>query len=492
MKPSNNEGAMPLSLAQQDYLRDVGKAVGNAPHGDKRALVKGAAKTLGMSVQTVYRHLETMGLTPGARGERKKRSDAGKRSVGPDLALTIGGMVQTARRLNDKKTMTVEGACAIQAANGLGVVDPETGEVAMPHHSTVMRTMRELGCHPKQLKRGSPTGRVRSRHPNASAQLDSTVCVLYRFGGKIAIMDERLYNERKPGKLVEINNLRIIRYVYTDHATHNFYLHYVLAPGENAAGVLETLIAAMSDRGPRDPMHGIPGHLYLDPSSAHRSSLLAEFCKRLGTKLQHHTPGRANATGSVEKAHHIVETQFEGRFRFTAVQGLEELQALADKWRMHYNATAIHSRHGMSRNAAWQKIRAEQLRTASREALAAVCHWGHVERTVSGSMTISVDTKLPGIGKQEYDLRNLANYGVVPGDKVLAELNPFRAPDIYVIKKMPDGSERRWEVSPIMKDEWGFDASAPVMGESYKAMPKTLIDHALDDIQNIANPSGDA
>jgi len=187
-------------------------------------------------------------------------------------------------------------------------------------------------------------------------------------------------------------------------------------------------------------MHGIPDHLYLDPSSAHRSSLLAEFCKRLGTKLQHHAPGRANATGSVEKAHHIVETQFEGRFRFTAVHGLEELQALADKWRMHYNATAIHSRHGMSRNAAWQKIRAEQLRTASREALAAVCHWGHVERTVSGSMTISVDTKLPGIGKQEYDLRNLANYGVVPGDKVLVELNPFRAPDIYVIKTMPDGS----------------------------------------------------
>jgi hypothetical protein len=484
---------MPLTPAQQEYLRAVAQDVENAPHGGKRALVKGAAQTLRMSVQTVYRHLADMGVTAGSRGERKKRSDAGKRSVDRDLALAVGGLVQKGRRLHGKKTMTMELAVKVLEANGHGAVNQETGEVTMPSVSTLSRTMREYGCHPEQLKRGAPTGRVRSLHPNHSWQMDASVCVLYnRFDGKIAMMDERKYNATKPGKLLEISNLRIIRYVVADHTTHNFYLFYVLAPGESATGALSALIAAMSDRGPRDPMHGAPFHLYTDPASAHRSSLMREFCDRLGIKLQHHEAGRANATGSVEVAMSIVESQFEGRLRFTSIDDLAGLQARADFWRMHYNATAIHGRYKKTRNGAWLEIRPEQLRTASHEALTAVSCWGLTEPTVSGSMTISVDTKLPGVGPQKYDLRNLAHVGLRPKDKVRVELNPFRAPDIIVIKSMPDGSERRWEVSPIVKDEWGFDVSAPVMGESYKALPKTDIDRSLEDIKTNAYPDGKA
>jgi len=483
---------MPLTRAQQESLRALAQNVERAAHGAKRPLVEAAAQSLGLSVQTVYRHLADMGETAGAKGQRKKRSDAGKRSVDRDLALAVGGMVHTARRDHGKKTMTMELAAEVLEANGHGTVNQETGEVTMPSVSTLSRTMREYGCHPKQLKRGAPTGTVRTLFPNHSWQMDATVCVLYRFGKHIVIMDERKYNAAKPGKLLEINNQRIIRYVITDHTTHNIYVHYVLAAGESAAGALTALIAAMSDRGPRDPMHGVPFHLYTDPASAHRASLMTEFCDRLGIKLQHHAPGRANATGSVEVAHRIVEYEFEGRLRFTSVDELAGLQARADFWRMAYNATAIHSRYGTSRNAAWLKIRSDQLRTASREALIAVSRWQVEPRTVSDRLSISVDTRLPGVGVQEYDLRNLAHAGLRPKDKVLVELNPFRAPDIIVIKTMPDGSERRWEVSPIVKDEWGFDVSAPVMGESYKACPKTVIDHALDDIKKNAYPDGKA
>ena len=62
------------------------------------------------------------------------------------------------------------------------------------------------------------------------------------------------------------------------------------------------------------------------------------------------------------------------------------------------------------------------------------------------------------------------------------ELNPFTAPALIVVKTISDGEERRWEVSPIVKDEWGFDASAPVMGESYRVMHETDTDRALKDI----------
>lgn len=484
---------MALTKAQTESLRALALALEQARRGEKRALVEESAERLGLSVASVYRELaairsggavgETAG-TIGTGGQRKKRADAGTRCVDRDLALQLAGLVHTARRQNGKKTMTMKRAARILEDNGYGAVNPENGEVTMPSVSTLSRVMREHGCHPEQLKRGAPTGTVRTRHPNHSWQMDPSVCVLYYLpGGKMAVMDERQYNERKPGKLVDIGNQRILRYIITDHCTHSLYLHYAVGRGETAAGALTALIEAMSDRGPLDPMHGIPLHLYADPASAHRASLMTEFCQRLGIKLQHHTAGKANATGSVEVAQRIVENEFEGRLRFASVTDLAGLQAMADSWRIHFNAYARHTRLRMPRNAAWIKIRPEQLRTASKDALIAISRWKLEERTVSDRLTISVDTRLPGLPPQEYDLRNLAYAGLRARDKVRVELNPFTAPDIIVIKTMPDGEERRWEVSPIVKDEWGFDASAPVMGESYKALPKTDTDRALEDIK---------
>ena len=483
-----------LTTAQQDTIRQLAADLAAAPRGGKRAMVEACAARLGVTAPTVYRALrEVAGSLSRKDGEpRKKRSDAGRRSVNLDLALQVAGLVHTARRANGKKTMTLDRAVHILAANGQGVVNPETGEVTMPSVSTLSRAMKEYGCHPGQLRRGAPAGRVRSPHPNHSWQTDASVCVLYYMpGGKMALLDERTYNARKPGRLVDIGSQRITRYPVVDHCTGCFYVHYAVERGESAAGALTALIEAMSDRGPRDPMHGVPLHLYTDPGSAYRSSLLREFCERLGIKLQHHAAGAARSTGAVEVVQNIIETQFESRLRFSDVSDLGKLQALADQWRRHYCATARHSRLGMPRAQAWTRIRAEQLREASRDALIAISHWKHEVRTVSDRMTVLVDTRLPGLPPQEYDLRNLAWAGVRPGDKVRVELSPFTAPAIIVIKAMPDGEERRWEVRPIEKDEWGFDAAAPIMGEAYRAMPETDSARALKDITQAARPVGD-
>ena len=481
-----------LTQAQQEDLRRLAADLQAAPRGGKRPMVEAVAARLGVSVPTVYRALrEVAGAPVRADGEpRKKRNDAGRRSVDRDLALQVAGLVHTARRANGKRTMSLDRAVEILAANGQGAVNAETGEVAMPSVSTLSRAMREYGCHPAQLAPGTPAGRVRSPHPNHSWQTDASVCVLYYMpGGKMALLDERTYNERKPGRLVDIGNQRITRYPVVDHCTGCFYVHYAVERGESATGALTALIEAMSDRGPRDPMHGVPFHLYTDPGSAYRSSLLREFCGRLGIRLQHHAAGAARATGAVEVVQNIIERQFESRLRFADVSDLGKLQAMADRWRRHYNATARHARLGMPRAQAWTRIRPDQLREASRDALIAISHWRHEERTVSDRMTVRVQTRLPGLPPQEYDLRNLAWSGVRPGDKVRVELSPFRAPAIIVIKTMPDGEERRWEVQPIIKDEWGFDAGAPIMGEAYQAMPETDSAKAARDIARAAAPA---
>lgn len=477
---------MTLTPAQTHALRALADRLSAAPRGLRSALVRDTALALGLSVTSVYRRLKEMDVT----GKRKTRSDAGRRKVDRDLALLVGGLVHTAQRANDKRTTTIKEAVRIVADNGLGVPDPETGEIVMPSVSTVARAMRAMGCHPSQLGRGKATGRMRSPHPNWMWQVDASVCVLYYLpGGRMSVLDERIYNARKPGRLADIGDQRITRYVVVDHCTGYLYVRYALERGESATGVLTTLIEAMSDRGPRDPMHGVPLHLYADKGSGNRNGLITEFCERLGVKLLYHAAGTANATGAVEKAQDIVERHFEGRLRFTEISQIEQIQALADRWRRHFNAHAVHTRLRVPRSVAWLRITDDQLRTASRDALIAISHWPVVERTVARDMTVRVDTRLPQYGVQVYDLRNLAYAGLSPSDKVRVELNPFRAPAVIVIKTMPDGTERRWDVEPIQRDEWGFDAAAPVAGLEYRSLPDTVSDKSLKDIAERAAPT---
>ena len=63
----------------------------------------------------------------------------------------------------------------------------------------------------------------------------------------------------------------------------------------------------------------------------------------------------------MEKANDIVEIAFESGLKFVSVQSIDELNALCDKWLRYYNGREIHSRHGMTRYIAWQKISSEQL-----------------------------------------------------------------------------------------------------------------------------------
>lgn len=477
-----------MDKAQAQIIHTLAQDLTASTPKGRGELVQRAALALGKSVKTVYRLLKAAGWDAG----RKTRCDAGKSAVNEDLALTVGGLVTRATRANGKRTLTIEGACRMLGAQGYGVTDAETGEVKMPSPKTISTAMRRLGCHPDQVARGKATGRQRSEHPNHVWEVDSSVCVLFYLPGgkKMRLMDERLYNIKKPGRLVEIGRQRVIRYVVVDHCTHSLYVRYDQAAGEDAAGVLTTLIDAMTDRGARDPMHGVPRVLYMDKSGGNQSRLIRNFCATLGIDLQYHAAGSASATGSVEVAQNIVEREFESRLRFMEIGQLAQLQEAADKWRRHYNAHAIHRRLGCSRNAAWLRITAEQLRVAEREVLTAVAHWGEQERTVQPDYTIRVDTRSHGV--QTYDLRVLGLHGVHVRDKVTVTLNPFNAPEIVVSKAMPDGTELRFNVQPMQRDDYGFDAAAPVIGQEWGQRQPTPVEQATEKMDALATAGGTA
>lgn len=470
-----------LTPAQVGYLFELAAQLRAAPAsgGERGALAIRAAETLGRSVKTVYALLKKH---TGWQSGRKPRADAGQTCVSRDLAIATSGLVHVAQRQNDKEIKTIKAARENMAANGHGVINQETGEVTMPSQATLSRAMRRYGCHPAQLCQATPATQLRSLHPNHTWQVDASVCVLYRMRGSqdVRLLNERDVNEHKPKKLIEMADRRIIRYVVTDHYSGSIYVRYEQARGEDALGVIKTLISAMSDRGSRDPMHGTPVNLMCDPGGGNKSSLTLNFLDQMGIRHLPHSAGNARATGSVEKAQDIVERGFEGRLRFMDMPSLEMLQERADAWRSHFNATAVHRRTRRTRNAVWGTISEAHLRTVSREVMEAIAVWGDVRRPVDAHFRISVDTKVFGI--QEYDLRELGYHGLCVKDSVIVRLNPFLAPVIRVIKQQTDGTELVFEVSPIEKDAAGFDITAPVIGREYRAHPKGKTQRALDDV----------
>lgn len=475
---------MALTAAQIQQLHLTAQRLEAAENGVRGEIIARVAALLGCANKTVYSHLKKYA---GWSSGKKKRADAGKTCVDAELAHTAAGLVHMARRQNGKKTLSIKASCEKLAANGYGVVNPETGEVTMPSAEHLARVMKShYGCHPDQLLKASPAVRIRSPHPNHTWQVDASVCVLYRLPGKggVGLINERDYNKHKPGKLVEIAGQRIIRYVVTDHYSHNLYVQYEQARAEDALGVLRALMGAMCDRGPRDPMHGIPHILYVDPGSGNKSSLVLQFLQRLDVRHIPHAAGNARATGSVESAQNIVECGFEATLRFMAVPGMEELQAAADRWRRHYLATAVHGRTRVTRNAAWLRVSDAQLRTVERPVLEAIAAWGDVTRKIDDHFRISLDTRVYGV--HEYDLRELGYHGINAGDTVAVRLNPFRAPVVTVVKALPDGTELIFDVPPVQKDAAGFDLSAPVIGEEFKALPETRSEKALKRIKQMA------
>lgn len=474
------------SSEQLRLISDAARALEKTDpcNGDRGRIVARLAETLNRSLNTTYQYLKKYGAWESGKKPRKGK---GETCVPEALCRKIAGLVICGDRANGKRPMCIKDAVKRWEANGEGIADPETGEVTMPSVETISRAMRRYGCHPNQLRVASPSVRMRTEYPNRLWQADASVCVLYRIRGtgNIGLMKEESYNEKKPENLIKIRNTRIVRYIVVDHCSGNFYLRYEQAAGEDAKGFLDTLIDAITDRGPQDVMHGVPEILYTDPGPGPASSLVTGFCGQMGITPAQHVPGRARATGSVEKCQDIVECKFESRLRFLEVPDVAQLQALADRWRRYFCATAIHTRTKKTRNDVWLSIPAEKLRTAEADVMHSIAAWGEVRCQVKDDFTISADTRTH-YGVRRYDLRELGYHGLQVRDSVSVRLNPYKAPSIIAVIEKPDGERVSFEVPPMQFDGAGFDLGAPAFGEGFKAMPKTRAEKNLEAIKKEA------
>lgn len=462
-----------MNAAHTEYFVDLMRKLDIAPRGERRSLVEDAASFMGCGVATIYRRLERVGWSSG----RRTRSDCGKLCVDEDLALLAGGMVRAATRANGKKTLPLTTTSKVLEYNGKGVWDDKTGKRKMPSASTMARAMKRYGCHPKQVQRGAPSQTLRTLHPNQVHEMDASVCVLFYLPkGKVVVMDEKKYNENKPKHLEKARKDRVIRWVITDHFSSMIFVRYTLG-SEDSKNAIDVMIDAWCKRDhDGDIFHGVPNILYTDKGPAFVSTLTKTFLNRLKVQPIEHAAGNAQATGQAEKAHDIVETQFEGFLRFLDIDNLEELNAHLDAWRIAYNATVIHKRHKKTRNAMWMHITPGQLRIPeSVEALKAVVASPPAEKKVKGDLILRYTPK--GYEPQTYSLYGIE--GIMIGGKIGVALNPYEAPAVDVIVTSAEGEERIYTLQPIKRDRAGFDITSPVIGEEFKALKDTITDKAI-------------
>lgn len=458
-------------LAEMQLLQSIADRLRAAPHGGRRAIVDDGAAALGVSAQTLYQRLRGVGFSSG----RKLRADRGDTRVSAEGMRNVAAILQASRRTTGKRLLPVCDAMSVAAANGL------LTEQVSP--STLLRVMRREGCHPDQLDRATPHTPMRSLHPNHVWQLDASVCVIYYLkSGRVGVMDERKFNARKPSDLARVDNRRVLRYALTDHYSGNTIARYYHTAGEDQRSLFEFLMHAFTAQAGR-VMHGVPWMLVWDAGSANQSHGIKTLLTALGVRHWAHTPGNSRAKGQVECVHNIIERKFEGRLTFTRVDSVESLNAHLDTWLLSHTGTDIHRRHGHTRDALWQTIRADQLRICPpRETCAVLMHSKPEPRVVAGNLTISYTPR-----KGERATYSVAHIdGVRVGERLHVVLNPYHAPAIFVVGQAEDGSTRYTECMPVETDAAGFFATSPVFGEGYAAQADTDVDTARKDANELA------
>lgn len=459
-----------MNAAMTERLNEIAREAEKCGRGGKTAYLKEQAEALGISLATLHRKLGEVVLKP----TRKRRADAGKSALTYEEAQAISTLVMETMRKNGKRLTTVSAAVEMLRANGeiaAEKVDEATGEVSKLSDSTIVRALREYQLHPDQLLQPEPVTRMKSEHSNQWWQIDPSLCVLYYLprngkdtGLRVAGYEE--FYKNKPGNLKKIELDRVWRYTGTDHTSGTICVRYYFG-GETSANLCDFFIYMMQAKQDiaKDPFRGVPKNVMLDPGSANTSAAFKNLCKALDVHVQINKPGNPRAKGQVEKANDIVETAFESSLKLVEVESIDELNGLAERWMRYYNGTKEHSRHGMTRYQAWNKIKAEQLILPPP---AEYCR----ELAISAPKEAKVSPELEiRFGGRYYSVKEIP--GVIVGQKVLVAKNPWDETGARVATWDADGNEVWQAVTAIEFDEFGFRESAALMGKEYKPAADT-------------------
>lgn len=460
-----------LQPCSMEAMRDLARRLEAAGHGARTTLITEAAGHYGISQQTLYRKLGAVGWTSG----RKARADKGTTSVSESALVALAGMQKVAVRDNGKQTLHTPLAVSLADASGIEV------PVSAAQVNRLLRA-RKQDVKSQQMER--PVTEMRAAYPNHTHEVDPSLCLLYYMRGHQYLMEERKFYKNKLENFAKVK-LKVWRYVAYDRASGCLAVRYFEAAGENQRNLFDFLTWAWS-RKLEISWWGVPKMLLWDKGSANSAGAILNFLDALEVEALTHEAGNARSKGGVENGNNLVEVGLESRLRFSPVDSVEELNAMAVLWQEAYNANSLPRldtrirREGIpptARYALWQKIRAEQLRELPDIELCRAYLLGREDtRKVRPNLTITFRHP-QGDSARTYDVDALP--GVVAGCEVTVRPLVFGNLAIQITVPRYDGEALHYRLEPTREyDEFGQLATAPIIGERYAAKAHTDIERA--------------
>jgi len=435
------------------WHRDLAEKLMAAKHGEAGKIIDAYAAMSGKSKDTLYRLAKQNGYTP----ERKQRADKGLSKSGiTEIQLQyVSTLLQTTARQNKGVIMPVEKA--LQIAQDNGIIDP--GQISV---SRLQQLLKERNMNKEALDSDRASIRMASEYPNQVHIFDASICIQYylKKGKGLMLLDERDFREKKPKNMAKIKQ-RLIRMVLADHFSNTIFIKYYVAAGECQEITYDFLCSAWRGLGEEKfPFRGVPDFLLMDAGSANIAKGIMELLRALEIKTPENMPHNPRRQGSAECAQNIVERWFESTLHLEPAYTIEQLNQWAQDWMIHFNATHIHTRHGMPRTNCWLQIKAEELRELPvQKVLHELYSEPLVTRTVKQDNTIDFQT-------DAYRLKHIP--GIRPKVKVQVRRRPYLLPQIAVIF-----DDQEYLVDPIGTLAGGFSGDAAIIGKEYKAQPDT-------------------
>lgn len=472
-----------LSPEACDYVRQLARRLDDAEHGTGTALVREAGQFLGLSVQTVYRHLKAVA---GWSSGRKARSDKGTTSVSADALVTMGAAQREAIRANGKQTLFTTTARGILEANGhsFGVSNGQ-----------INKLLRDRKLNVAAQRVADPVQALRAPHPNHTHEIDPSLCLVYYLKGRQYIIRDDEFYKNKLDRLAQVK-FKVYRYVCYDKASACVVPWYTEAAGEDQHNLFKFLMFAWGLQQGR-PTHGVPLNLLWDKGSANTSAAVRSLLDALGVNHVTHEAGNARVKGGVENGNNIVETQFESRLRFQPVENVEQLNAAAFAWANAYCANLIPGqdtrlrRTGLAAPTArfdlWQLITPEQLRVLPPvEVCQAFMRSKEEERQVKPDLSITF--RHPAAERTlTYSLRGFD--GINVGDMVVVRGLIYGECAIQVQVERYNGEPLIYRVEPNVEfDAFGQRADAAEIGAEFKRTAKTQAEQAATAMDEAAYP----
>lgn len=442
-----------------------------AKNGEKQKVIDAHIKMTGRTKQSLYRIAETNGY----KTKRKKRKDKGDCALNDKQIAFVFSQVKITSRELKGPIMPVEKALIIAEDNGIirpGIVSA----------SRMQSILAERQMSASAIKTPTPHIKMRSLHPNHVHVYDMSVCIQYYLKGKnkgFGIMREDMFYKNKFKNFVK-EKKKLIRYVLVDHFSHWIWVKYYYSGGENQEDLYDFLLSAWAkDKHPKIPFHGVPFYALFDKGAANTAKAITTFLNRLDIKTPDSLPHNPRRQGSAEVAQNLVERWFESGLKMQPAHSVDDLNKWATDWCAWFNATRKHSRHKMPRTECWLQIKKEQIRELPEtQMLHYLFEKPGERRLVRGDYTIGFSYKNHDV--RQYNVKHIPD--IQPNSsRVEVLLRPHLWPEIGVVYE-----KKEYLVKPIGYTQGGFREDAAIIGEDFKAMPKTKTEAAMKTADNLA------